>query len=182
MLTQLTLFGATPPSTNPLVGLTVRLDRPSDRIAPCHENIATIGSSRGPHHHALTCVQCNSHRGWLGAQDAAQLADIITKFGVPASPLVIRPHTPIGDEPMSDYQQRDFSGVLFRNDEKRGDNSPDYTGSVTVHGEQFRLGAWVKTAKNGSKFMSLALTAKDAAKPTSKPTPARDKFDDALPF
>jgi hypothetical protein len=75
-------------------------------------------------------------------------------------------------------KQRENSGVLFRNDNRQSDSSPDYMGSATVGGIEFRLSAWIKTGANG-KFMSLAFTAKDTG--TAKAAPARE-YSDPIPF
>jgi hypothetical protein len=54
---------------------------------------------------------------------------------------------------MSD--QRDMSGILFKNARKTEDRHPDYTGTITINGEQFELSAWIKEGQKG-KFMGLS--------------------------
>jgi uncharacterized protein (DUF736 family) len=74
-------------------------------------------------------------------------------------------------------------GVLFKNEEKESDNQPDYKGRINTGGTDFWLSAWIKTAKDGRKFMSLSATAMEG-----KPAPkkARDggasKMDSDIPF
>lgn len=58
------------------------------------------------------------------------------------------------------YDQKDMSGVLFRNDRKEKDTHPDYTGNARIDGRDYWLSAWIKDGRNG-KFMSLALKPKD---------------------
>ena len=54
----------------------------------------------------------------------------------------------------------DNSGVLFKNREKEeGSRKPDYTGNITINGEEMRLSAWLKNGKNGT-FMSLQVSPK----------------------
>ena len=78
---------------------------------------------------------------------------------------------------MPEYDN-EMRGVLFKNEDKKHENSPDYTGSCEVRGEEFRLGAWIKKAKSGKKYMSLAFTSVDGDPPRQK---AQD-FDDDIPF
>lgn len=64
---------------------------------------------------------------------------------------------------MASDQQRDNSGALFKNDKKVRDNQPDYTGKAVIDGTEYRLSAWIKEAKSGRKYMSLAFTPADQA-------------------
>ena len=90
------------------------------------------------------------------------------------------------------YEQRDNSGSLFKNDRKQSDNHPDYKGSAHIGGVEYWVSAWLKTGKNGTKFMSFSYTPKDqqqqakaAPKVTGQdfPGPAEFDVDDSdLPF
>jgi hypothetical protein len=84
------------------------------------------------------------------------------------------------------YDQKDLSGVLFKNDRKEKDTHPDYTGNARIDGRDYWLSAWIKDGKNG-KFMSLALKPKDD-QPRREQQPAAPRaslkrdMDDEIPF
>ena len=61
---------------------------------------------------------------------------------------------------MSDYDNTN-RGVLFKNEEKRSERGPDYSGSLNVDGVEFFLDAWIKVAQSGRKFMSVSVKLKD---------------------
>jgi len=61
---------------------------------------------------------------------------------------------------MGQQQQRDNSGILFKNDNKKSDNHPDYKGDALVGGVSFFIAAWIKEGARG-KFLSISFTEKD---------------------
>ncbi len=85
---QLEMFGSTiaTPSSSP-VGLAVIL---SKLCGNCGSDIATIGSSTGPHYARLNCECCGGHRGWLSGATYRFLSDVIENFGRPNEPIEIR--------------------------------------------------------------------------------------------
>lgn len=93
------------------------------------------------------------------------------------------------------------TGMLAKNERMReGKKDPEYTGFVTVDGQEYWLKAWLREGKEGSrmegkKFFSLALDPKEAqapapraarpaapARPARQPAPQHDDMDDDLPF
>ena len=61
------------------------------------------------------------------------------------------------------YEVKPNTGSLFKNDNKATDTHPDYKGSGLIEGVgDVWLDAWINTAKDGSKYMSLKFKAKEA--------------------
>ena len=86
---------------------------------------------------------------------------------------------------MAEFQQRDNSGSLFKNDKGGNESRPDYRGSAMVDGVEYWVSAWIKDGKSG-KFMSLSYQVKEEQeKPKGKSKQAaQDDFDDSsdIPF
>lgn len=83
------------------------------------------------------------------------------------------------------YEQRDNSGSIFQNDKKTTDSHPGWKGSALISGVDYWVSGWVKTAKDGKKWVSLAFDVKQPAavaqSSASAPIPSGADFND-IPF
>ena len=83
------------------------------------------------------------------------------------------------------YVPKPGSGSLFRNTEKKSENSPDYSGKILLlDGTECWISAWVKERQRG-KFFSLSLQSKDGqskAQPAARPATGGGSQDDDVPF
>lgn len=50
------------------------------------------------------------------------------------------------------------NGALFVNDRKTTERQPDYTGTINVNGVEMAISGWSKTARSGTKYVSLAIS------------------------
>jgi hypothetical protein len=66
------------------------MDRPVDRDRPCCRNICRIGAAKGPHAGELLCADCDQHRGWISKSTAHWIESVISRFGAPTTPIVVR--------------------------------------------------------------------------------------------
>ena len=72
---------------------------------------------------------------------------------------------------------------IFKNEEKKSEKSPDYSGNIELNGEKFRVALWVKQAKNGKAYLG-GLVSENEAKPataTKHEAPTKQYASD-LPF
>jgi len=64
------------------------------------------------------------------------------------------------NSPANEYDN-EMRGVLFENDKGDNENRPDFRGSCTILGVEYKISAWNKTAKSGQDYVSLSFQAKD---------------------
>lgn len=78
-------------------------------------------------------------------------------------------------------QDRDNSGVLFKNDKKAKENQPDMTGSVIVNGQKLRIAAW-KRESNGKAYLSLSISEFAALEPAKANGYQPQELEEDIPF
>ena len=71
---------------------------------------------------------------------------------------------------MSQYDN-EKRGVLFKNEQKKADKHPDYSGDATIEGVEYFMDAWLKASESGRRYMSFSFKAKDKQ---PAPAPARE--------
>ena len=61
---------------------------------------------------------------------------------------------------MSEYDN-EGKGVLFQQEQKRHDRSPDHWGNITIGGKEWRLSGWKYTSRSGKPYISLSVSDPD---------------------
>ena len=69
-------------------------------------------------------------------------------------------------------KNKNNSGALFKNKEKKTDKHPDYNGNIIINDTKYFLSAWVNESKNCLKYLKL-IASEEQKKP---------KTDNDLPF
>jgi len=80
------------------------------------------------------------------------------------------------------YEVRDLSGSIFKNRNMKNEKSADMTGSARIFGRDVWINAWVKTDKNGEKWISFAFKPKNPTASQVQSTSSIDLDSDAIPF
>lgn len=81
------------------------------------------------------------------------------------------------------YETKDNSGALFKNDRKESDKHPDYQGSCVINGEELWMSAWLKTSEGGKRWMSFSFKPKESKpKQDTRTHSQRKRPDDEPPF
>jgi uncharacterized protein (DUF736 family) len=55
-------------------------------------------------------------------------------------------------------ETRNNTGAIFKNDNKKAENHPDYKGKVNVNGKDMEIALWMKTSAKGVKFLSASFS------------------------
>lgn len=75
------------------------------------------------------------------------------------------------------YEQKDYTGALFKNKRKTLTSHPDYQGSCKVDGVEMWISAWINKPKSGGDtYMSLNFQVKSA------PASSQEFHDEDVPF
>ena len=61
------------------------------------------------------------------------------------------------------YEQKDLTGVIFKNDKQGNENRPDYTGNITISGHKLWLSGWIKQSETKGPYISLSFKFADTA-------------------
>lgn len=121
---------------------------------------------------------------WVVAKHR-QLQHVRGQYAFPLTPLPgLDPAKSQGAFPMANDTPR---GALFRVPEadKKNDKWPDYRGDLTIDGVKWKLAGWVKTDKNGGKYLSLVAKLPDenpAERQQRQPDRSGPDFDSQIPF
>ena len=54
--------------------------------------------------------------------------------------------------------QREKSGIVFKNDRKKEETHPDFNGQFCLNGIQYRASFWKKNSESGTSFLSMSIT------------------------
>ena len=69
---------------------------------------------------------------------------------------------------MSDYTPKVGTGSVFKNENKKTEKSPDYSGTFNYKGELIKFSGFINVAKNGTKYIGLKQKDMDAQAPAAQ--------------
>ena len=78
------------------------------------------------------------------------------------------------------FQQKNNSGTLYENKNKKTDKHPDYKGTAIVDGVNKNLAVWINTSQKGEKYMSIRI--QDPQPKTGFYTIKDDQSGEDIPF
>ena len=52
-------------------------------------------------------------------------------------------------------EQKNNTGAIFKNDNKKAENHPDYKGKVLVNGKDMEIALWLNTSAKGVTYFSV---------------------------
>jgi uncharacterized protein (DUF736 family) len=55
-------------------------------------------------------------------------------------------------------ETKNNSGAIFKNDNKKSENHPDYKGKVNVNGKDMEVALWLKESAKGTKYFSASFS------------------------
>lgn len=81
------------------------------------------------------------------------------------------------------------TGILARNENRKTDDHPEFTGSINVEGVDYWVSAWINEGRpggkmEGKKYFRLKINRKDAPRAAAKPVSKSydPDLDDDIPF
>ncbi len=77
------------------------------------------------------------------------------------------------------YEQKNNTGAIFRNEKKTEETHSDYNGTAKIAEKEYWVNAWVNTSKAGKKYMQIKFVHKEKASPTEQ---KGENIEDSLPF
>ena len=80
------------------------------------------------------------------------------------------------------YTQRENSGVLFKNNDKKTEKHPDYKGNLNVEGVEYFFDAWKKVSAKGDTFLSVSVKKKNVQRAATPAPDATPEDQDDIPF
>ena len=81
------------------------------------------------------------------------------------------------------YEQKDNTGALFHQKEKKSDAAPDYSGECLINGVRMEIAGWRKTSAKGTAYMSLKFQVPGSyKKAVPEGAPKKIELEDDIPF
>jgi len=70
------------------------------------------------------------------------------------------------------YEPKEGSGALFKNDKGDNPKRPDYRGTLTLNGVEYKASLWIRQDKKGNDYLNGSIEVKTKGAPQSSRSPA----------